>query len=178
MLSDIKSIINDFAGSSAAAQIAGGQGAEFEMWLLLKMAERLRASPYNAELRNSADVGITSGTTFSLRGAPGRIGVGAACHIYFLWKRIPHEIHANAKFRGRSTETHEVDIAIIPASIAADLRAMGGGCPTGQPRVAIECKFKQSTGSKDEARQVVARQFDMHFLIAHPFPWSGSKYLI
>lgn len=178
VLSEIDAIVKKLANIYSSASISSGMGAEFEMWLVLKIAERLQKSSYNATLRNASDTRLTPGENFVLRGNPGRLGRGQACHVLFFWKTQPYEIHANTQFRGRSTETHEIDIAIIPQAIAAHLRAIGGGRPTGQPRVAIECKFKDSVGSKDEARQIVARQFDMHFLDGHPLPWKGTKHTI
>jgi hypothetical protein len=91
----------------------------------------------------------------------------------------PYELHANVQFRGRSTQTHEVDIALIPTRVANALRSLpNGGRPTGQPRIALECKFKSSTGQKDEARQFIARQFDLTFLRNHPHPWVTPKHRI
>jgi hypothetical protein len=177
MINEIRSIVQQFA-TAASPAVSHGLGAAFEAWLMLRIARRLRAAPYSAELRDANDSLLPPGGTFVIRGTPGRIGAGAACHVSFLWKSERHEIHANAEFRGRSTETHEIDLCILPNRIAAALRAQHGGRPTGQPRVAIECKFKESTGSKDEARQIVARQFDMHFLNLHPYPWHGPKYRV
>jgi hypothetical protein len=178
MKDEIQEIINKIVGATATATVSGGAGAAFEMWLMLKMAERLKAFPFSATLRDPQNKPLKAGDTFVLRGAPGRIGSGAACHVAFKWKTEMHEIHANTRFRGRSTETHEIDLAFIPETVASVLRTIHGGYPTGHPRLAIECKFKESIGSKDEARQLVARQFDMHFLDFHPYPTKGWKPLI
>jgi hypothetical protein len=114
--------------------------------------------------------------TFRLGATGGKIGNGQAGHVHFDWRGTPFEIHANIEYRGRSGETHEIDLGFIQSSVAARLRAVtGGGRPTGRPRVALECKFKPGTGSKDEARQTVARLFDLHFLAGHQYPSSGSR---
>lgn len=175
MISEIQSIIATMTGSASTAAASSGAGALFEMWLLLKIAERLRKNPFHAELRNASDNALASGTNFILRGGPGPVGVGQYCHLSFIWGNQVHELHTNIQFRGRSTETHELDIALIPRSVANVLRQRGGGRPSGHSRIAVECKFRSSTGSKDEARQIVARQFDMHFLKLHPYPVLDAK---
>jgi hypothetical protein len=172
---EIKNILRRITGPGSVAAIASGQGAVFEMWLLLKIAERLHKSPFSALLCDEHDNPIGSGGTFKLRGGPGALGAGQFCHVRFNWKSEPHELHANIEFRGRSTQTHEIDISLIPSAVANALRGISQGRPTGHPRIGLECKYKTKTGSKDEARQVVARQFDMHFLDDHPYPAHGPK---
>jgi hypothetical protein len=174
MKSEIKSIVNGFA-LGAKEVVSGGQGAVFEMWLLLKIAARLKPYPFHASLCDADDKPLISGGSFTLRGGPGRLGAGNACHVSFTWAGEPHEIHANTEFLGRSTTTHEIDLAVIPKKVGARLRSLRGGRPTGQPRLAIECKYKAGTGTKDEARQVVARLFDITFLDGHPYPYNGKK---
>ena len=172
----MQNILTSLIGTGARSQTTNGQGAEFEMWLLLRIAERLAGVPFQAVLHDQACTPVTSAGTFILGATGGKIGNGSAGHVHVNWRGTAFEIHANIEYRGRSGETHEIDIGFVQSSVAAYLRtATGGGRPTGRPRVALECKFKPGTGSKDEARQTVARLFDLHFLAGHQYPSSGSR---
>ncbi|MEA2858248.1 MAG: hypothetical protein QOC72_287 [Methylobacteriaceae bacterium] len=175
MIPEIQAILRRITGPGSIPGRSKGAGSLFEMWILLKIAQRLQVPPFNSQLCDARDRPLAAGGTFILRGGPGALGVRSYCHVAFSWRGDRHELHANIEFRGRSTETHEIDLSLISSQLASNLRGLHGGRPTGHSRVAIECKFKPGTGSKDEARQIVARQFDMHFLVGHPFPHTGAK---
>ena len=176
MESEIRRILGTFGATAPTAQKK--DGAIYEAWILLRIAEGLRAAPFLAQLCDAKGIALTGGNPFVLKGGPGKLGTGQACMVRFNWSGVRHELHANVRYRGRSSETHEIDISVVPESVATQLRNAGGGFPTGFPRVAIECKHRNSVGQKDEARQVVARLFDLHFLNSHPFPISGQKHHI
>jgi len=176
MQNEIRDILDHLIGTGSRSQTTAGQGADFEMWLLLRIAERLASAPFQAVLHDHACTAIAPGGMFSLGATGGKIGNGPAGHVHFDWRGVEFEIHANIEYRGRSGEAHEIDLGFIQSSVAAHLRTSpAGGRPTGRPRLAIECKFKPGTGSKDEARQTVARLFDLHFLAGHQYPSSGAR---
>lgn len=86
------------------------------------------------------------------------------------------EIWNGIQFEGRSGARHEIDLAIVPETVGATLRAQpAGGVPTGRPRVAIECKDVATAGSVDEMRAFVARLYDLTLLAAHHsyLPFTG-----
>ena len=74
------------------------------------------------------------------------------------------ELLNGVQFRGRSAARHEIDIAVVPESVARALRSSPAG---GRPRVSIECKDAGTSGSVDEMRTFVARLYDLTLLHSH-----------
>jgi hypothetical protein len=84
------------------------------------------------------------------------------------------ELWNGIQFTGRSGAMHEIDIALVPASVGSAIRATPtGGTPFGRPRVAIECKDVQGTGSPDEMRALLARLYDLSLLTGHPLNYAS-----
>ena len=78
------------------------------------------------------------------------------------------ELLNGVQFEGRSRANHEMDIALVPESVARTLRSFpGGGHPQGRPRVSIECKDVGENGRVDEMRAFIARLYDLTYLSAH-----------
>jgi hypothetical protein len=57
------------------------------------------------------------------------------------------ELRNGIQFKERSGGLHEIDISLVPESVASNLR-IAGGCPLCRPRVAIECMDYVSAGSR------------------------------
>jgi hypothetical protein len=81
---------------------------------------------------------------------------------------IALELHGSLQWKGRSGATHELDVSMLPRSIAGPLRTSGGH-PRGLPIVAYECKDRTNSATPDEMRQTVARLFDLA-LVTRPYP--------
>ena len=112
---------------------------------------------------------------------PASRGPGDASSIAFSrLGGIEWEILNGVTFRGRSGGLHEIDIAIVPASVAISLRNAHGGSPLGRPRVSIECKDVGTNGTVDEMRAFIARLYDVTMLSSHHryLPVSGPARVI
>ena len=58
------------------------------------------------------------------------------------------ELHGSLQWKGRSGATHELDVSLLPQSIAQPLRVRGGH-PRGLPIAGYECKDKPGAASSD-----------------------------
>lgn len=185
MLTEIKNILKNYMAPSSQISPSRKAGTLFEVWICLRISDELKN-------RNITPILYEEGTpprqitanpnrrvqTIRFKSGPGKIGSGNGCFIVFDWHGVEHEIHTSIEFEGRSGSLHEIDVSIIPASIANDIRTNNirnnnprySGYPHGAPKIAIECKDKKSNGSKDEARTFMARLYDIHFLEVHHQP--------
>lgn len=78
------------------------------------------------------------------------------------------ELHGSLQWKGRSGATHEIDVSLLPQSVAQPLRVRGGH-PRGLPIAGYECKDKTRAASTDEMRETIARLFDLA-LVTRPYP--------
>lgn len=170
--------MNSILGSVATLRMPAGAGRAFELFVMGGIARALQDRGYDVWLQRSDGTRILPGDAdrrFIQRGgAPTGIagsaqGPGNAGTIGFRFQqRLAWEIWNGIQFEGRSGATHEIDLAIVPASVGDALRARPiGGRPLGRPRVAIECKDVLVPGSVDEMRAFVARLYDTTLLSSH-----------
>ena len=171
-------------GSVATLRNANGAGRIFELFIMTGVATRLQGQGFDVWLQRSDGSRIRrsdSDRRFIQRGGT-PTGVLAAAMgrenasvigLRRLATRSEWEIWNGIQFEGRSGATHEIDIAVVPRWVGAELRRTGG-LPFGRPRVAIECKDVGQPGSVDEMRTFVARLYDLTVLLGHqphlPFP--------
>mgnify|MGYP003667548900 CR=1 FL=1 len=178
MINDVKNALNAIVGTATNLQNAAGAGRVFELFVMTGIACALRTRGYDVWLQRSDGTRISptdSDRRFIQRGgAPSGIsgqakGPNNASSIGFQRGACPKwEILNGIQFRGRSSAKHEIDLAIVPQSVASSLRSNPtGGIPLGRPRVSIECKDVGTNGSVDEMRAFVARLYDLTLLKAH-----------
>jgi hypothetical protein len=178
MIADVKSSLDAILGNVVTLQHAAGAGRIYELFIMTSIARELKRRHFDVWLQRSDGTRVNPGDAdlrFIQRGgAPTGIagaaqGPNNASSIAFQRPhRLPWEIWNGVQFYGRSSAKHEIDLAIVPATVGQTLRAqVGGGIPTGRPRVAIECKDVGTTGSVDEMRAFVARLYDLTLLSSH-----------
>lgn len=178
MIPQVQAALDTILGSAATLRNAVGAGRAFELFVMSGIARELQTRGYDVWLQRSDGSRILPGDTdrrFIQRGgAPTGVsgaaqGASNASAIGFQWRNRPAwEIWNGIQFEGRSGANHEIDLAIVPASVGQTLRGRpAGGVPTGRPRVAIECKDVANSGSIDEMRAFVARLYDLTLLRAH-----------
>jgi hypothetical protein len=137
----------------------GLRNGGFSVWLQRSDGTKILPTDPNRQFiqRGGAPTGIAQASS----------GPNNASIIGFRWRHRPGwEIWNGIQFYGRSQATHEIDIAIVPESVDADLRIWGGS-PVGRPRVARECEDVGTDGSLDEMRTLVARLYDVTLLNSH-----------
>jgi hypothetical protein len=189
MIIDVQHALNAVLSNAVTLQHAGGAGRIFELFVMTSIARELQARGYDVWIQRSDGTRINPGDTdvrFIQRGgAPTGVagatqGANNASSIGFQFRGRPAwEIWNGIQFAGRSSATHEIDLAIVPASVGQALRTQpSGGIPTGRPRIAIECKDVGTSGSVDEMRAFIARLYDITLLHAHHkylhFPNAGA----
>lgn len=178
MIPQVQAALNSILGNVATLRMAAGAGRAFELFVMGGVARALQVRGYDVWLQRSDGTRILPSDAdrrFIQRGgAPTGIagaaqGSGNAGTIGFRFKQRPAwELWNGIQFEGRSGATHEIDLAIVPASVGQALRARpAGGRPLGRPRVAIECKDVAAPGSVDEMRAFVARLYDITLLNSH-----------
>lgn len=178
MIADVQNALSAIIGAAPIVANAAGPGRIFELFIMTGIARALQNRSYDVWIRRSDGTRIQASDTdrrFIQRGgAPSGIpprggGAGNASTIVFgRRRRADWEILNGVQFAGRSSGNHEIDLAVIPVSVAEALRSGGaGGIPLGRPRVAIECKNVRAAGSVDEMRAFVARLYDLTLLRAH-----------
>lgn len=178
MIPQVKAALNFILGSVATLQLAGGAGRAFELFLMGGVARALQVRGYDVWLQRSDGTRIQpwdADRRFIQRGGPPTGIAGAAQGpsnagaIGFRFHQRPAwELWNGIQFEGRSGAMHEIDLAVVPASVGDALRARPkGGRPLGRPRVAIECKDAAAPGSVDEMRAFVARLYDVTLLSSH-----------
>ncbi|CAN5495827.1 hypothetical protein BH10PSE12_BH10PSE12_07810 [soil metagenome] len=176
MILDVEAALNSIVGHVATLEHAAGAGRIFELFVMTSVARGLRDAGFTVWLQRSDGTQILptdSDRRFIQRGGaptgvpaassgPGNGSVigfrGGAGGGWEIWNGI--------QFGGRSGARHEIDIAVVPASVGAALR-VHGGVPVGRPRVAIECKDVEKSGSLDEMRAFMGRLYDVTLLQAH-----------
>ncbi len=178
MTSDVEAALNKIVGSATILRNPGGAGRIFELYVMTGIACALQVKGYDVWVQRSDGTRVHPADTdrrFIQRGgsptgiAPRAQGPNQASSIVFKWPTRPAWALLNGiQFEGRSAASHELDLAIVPESVAQALRAAPtGGKPKGRPRVAIECKDVGANGSVDEMRAFVARLYDLTLLLAH-----------
>lgn len=143
-LSDLQKAIA--AAADDLAQLApsvGNKGKAYEIWIALELAVRLLRLGYDVEAHDPAGVEVV---VFRARGAPGGMSsanaVGDDNPSHFRvsgWGRAL-EIHLGLQVLGVSDSRHEIDVTVLPASVAEDLRDAGGGPYQGPLAVGLELK--------------------------------------
>lgn len=177
MIDDVRNALHGIVGSATHLDHPAGAGRVFELYVMTGIALELKTQGYEVFVQRS-DGNRVRPTDRNRRfvqrgGAPAGIaaaggGVANASSIAFRRGGGPAwEMLNGVTFRGRSGADHEIDIAIVPASVATKLRNSGGGSPLGRPRVSIECKDVGTNGSVDEMRTFVARLYDLTLLRGH-----------
>ena len=178
MINDVRNALHTIVGSATHLSNAAGPGRAFELYVMTGIARALKVRHYDVWIQRS-DGSRVHPTDLDRRfvqrgGAPSGIppaaqGPGNASSIAFRHRSRPAwELLNGVQFRGRSTARHEIDIAVVPESVAHALRnSPGGGRPLGRPRVSIECKDAGTNGSVDEMRAFVARLYDLTLLHTH-----------
>lgn len=177
MIVDVQNALRAIIGAAPLIANAAGPGRVFELFIMTGIARALQNRSYDVWIRRSDGTRIRPSDTdrrFIQRGGaptgipPRAQGAGNASTIVFGRGRAAWEILNGVQFAGRSSGHHEIDLAVIPVSVAEALRSGGsGGVPLGRPRIAIECKSVRATGSVDEMRAFVARLYDLTLLRAH-----------
>ena len=178
MIRDVRSALTSIIAAAPIIRRAKGPGRLFELFVMTGIARELQSRNFDVWIRRSDGSRILPADRtrrFIQRGgAPTGIaarafGPGNASSIVFQrGQRTVWELLNGVQFTGRSAGNHELDLAIIPDSVAQALRSTPtGGMPLGRPRVAIECKYVRAPGSPDEMRAFVARLYDLTLLRAH-----------
>lgn len=178
MIPDVQAALDNVLSHAVTLRNAGGAGRAFELFVMTGIARALKARGLVVWLQRSDETRITpmdrdrefiqrggapTGVSGKSQGDQNGSVIGFRRRFGPAW-----EIWNGIQFAGRSGALHEVDLAIVPASVGAELRNRPtGGYPTGRPRVAIECKDVQASGSVDEMRAFVARLYDLTLLHAH-----------
>lgn len=179
MIPAVASALDTIVGNVAALRHAKGAGRAFELYIMAGLAAELQKRGAMVHVQRSDGSVVAPGDAdrrFIQRGGrPTGIfsaSLGTDNPSVFSF-RLPGssrewEIWNGVEFQGRSMGTHEIDIAIVPASVGAALRVLPGvGTPTGRPAVSIECKDVGSPGEADEMRAFVARMYDLTVLRSH-----------
>lgn len=176
MIPAVQAALDAVLGSNPQLNNANGAGRAFELYIMTGIAVEMQNRHFDVWLQRSDGTRINptdQDKTFIQRGGS-PTGVAAAAagpnnasviamrrlngDVWELWNGI--------QFRGRSGGLHEIDISLVPGSVASSLRAVGG-YPLGRPRVAIECKDYASASLPDEMRAFVARLYDLSLLQGH-----------
>lgn len=174
---NLRRMLGVFGAANGLAAIPGGSGKALEAWVLMRLALAARQTgQWRVSLRRGDGQPLSPGAVFAL--ATFQAGIrpsspSAPCYVLLEHWRAAHkrlELHGSLQWRGRSAATHEIDVSILPASIAEALRAHGGGLPRGLPILAVECKDKTTSGVPDEMRQTLARMFDLALVTRPPAP--------
>ena len=177
-IDQVKNNLRTIIGNVAMLRNAAGAGRAFELYVMTGIGRALKARGYDVWVQRSDGSRVhptDSDRRFIQRGgAPTGIAARAqgpdnASSIAFRRDlRSTWELHNGIQFKGRSAALHEIDLAILPESVARTLRnSSNGGRPLGRPRVCIECKDVGINGSVDEMRAFVARLYDLTILRAH-----------
>ncbi|WP_425998211.1 hypothetical protein [Caulobacter sp. DWR1-3-2b1] len=177
---------NAAAASLGATTVTLGlvSGKAYEAWVMLEIATAFRTHPSHpvrvevcdniggktATLRIGDGPRPMSGTTFNADAA-GFLRIHAP---------TPMELHNSLLHRGRSGETHELDVALIDAAKAKALRASGGGAFFEKPELGMELKdyAPPSSLSKNIARALLGVAVDLkgiYYRAGPPFHgrWPG-----
>ena len=177
-IDQVKNNLRAIIGSVATLRNAAGAGRAFELYVMTGIGRALQARGYHVWVQRSDGSRVRptdSDRRFIQRGgAPTGIAAGmqgpdnASSIVFRRGQRSAWELLNGIQFKGRSAAFHEIDLAILPESVARTLRnSSNGGRPLGRPRISIECKDVGISGSVDEMRAFVARLYDLTILHAH-----------
>lgn len=184
MITNVRNNLIAILGATSILNNANGAGRIFELYIMTGIAREMLNRGFEVWLQRSDGTSISPGDAdrkFIQRGGapsgvpPASVGPNNASVI--VMRRSPNsecwELWNGIQFTGRSGAMHEIDIALVPASVGSAIRATStGGSPFGRPRVAIECKDVQSAGSPDEMRALIARLYDLSLLTGHPLNYA------
>jgi hypothetical protein len=173
--------LNKIHSTGVILKNAKGAGRIFELYLMMRIALGLKQKGWIVKLCSSNGQHLTNamGLPFVQRGgAPSGIvqasNTGGPSYIEVKRQAnsSTYEIWNGIQFQGRSGALHELDLAVVPNTMANALRrGKGISFPFGRPPVSIECKDVGARGNPDEMRALVTRMYDLTVL-------SGSqKYL-
>lgn len=157
-LADLCDAIADAANDLAqVAPSIGTKGKAYEVWIALELAVRLGRMGYDVEAHDPAGIEVL---VFRARGSP--TGMPAAdakgddnpSHFMISgWGRAL-EIHLGLQARGTGGSLHEIDVLVLDARVAEELRDCGGGPYQGPVAVGLELKAYEE---KHKLDQVFAR---------------------
>lgn len=178
MINKVKSDLSAILGCIPTLQHAAGAGRTFELYVMTGISLALQGKGYEVWIQRSDGSRVLpteSDLRYIQRGgspsgiAPAADGTNNPSAIAFRRAQGPTwEMHNGVQFEGRSSAVHEIDIAIIPGTVAHALRNLAcGGSPLGRPRISIECKDVGTPGDLDEMRAFIARLYDISLLDAH-----------
>jgi hypothetical protein len=177
MINDVRAALNAILGNVATLRKAKGAGRIFELFIMTGIATRLQAQGFDVWLQRSDGSRIApndpdrrfiqrGGAPTGIQPATAGRGNASAIGLRRIGSGSELELWNGIQFEGRSGATHEIDIALVPGDVGAQLR-LTGGLPFGRPRVSIECKDVGQPGSVDEMRAFVARMYDLTVLQGH-----------
>lgn len=165
---ELRKLLRQFRAAHGTASVPSGAGKALEAWLVMKLAEQAAVlGSWTVTLRQGDTSALPSGAAFRLPSQPTAVGPShttSACYVLFEHRHDSQyslELHGSLQWRGRSGAVHEFDVSAIPSTIANRIRLNGGGYPHGLPIAALECKDKTSDAKLDEAREKLARMFDV-----------------
>ena len=178
MMNEVRNALSAIVGNTANLQHAAGAGRVFELYIMTGIGRALKARGYDVWIERSDGTRIRPADpdrSFTQRGgAPTGITPSAqgphnaSSFVFRLGNRSEWALLNGVQFEGRSTALHEIDLAILPQSVAHTLRgSQSVGYPLGRPRVSIECKDVGTNGSVDEMRAFVARLYYLTILRGH-----------
>ena len=178
MKNEVNNALIAVVGSVARLREAAGAGRTFELYVMTGIGRALQARGYDVWIQRSDGSRVLptdSDRRFIQRGGaptgivPRAQGPDNSSSIAFRrGDRPAWELLNGIQFKGRSTAFHEMDLAIVPESVARTLRdSPTVGHPQGRPRVSIECKDVGTNGSVDEMRAFIARLYDLTILRTH-----------
>lgn len=178
-LGRIRLCLSAIARAAVSLQHARGPGRAFELLIMAELGRELERVGFRVwlQLSNGQRVGSRSPTKRFVQraGRPGPLpsasaGPNGPSVLCFQRDGAPThwEIWNGIEFFGRSRGTHEIDLAIVPAAVASDIRnSPRGGSPLGHGWVSLECKHVAMPGGLDELRSFIARMYDTTLLQSH-----------
>jgi hypothetical protein len=180
MIPSVRNNLSAILGAFGPLNKAKGLGRVFELYVMTGIAREMQNRGFQVWLQRSDGKRIYPGDknrTFIQRGGPPS-GIPPAANgpknasVIGIRRSQNHdswELWNGIQFKGRSGAAHEIDVALVPAAVGNAIRSTPtGGSPFGRPRVAIECKDVNASGSPDEMRAFIARLYDLSLLIGHP----------
>lgn len=156
MLSTIRGALSTaatlgYSSSTAAHDIYEG----YILALLLKAASD---ECWTAELRDGSD-NPTTNAIFRL--GPGRLSSGNFTHVRLTkLGKVALEAHIGVKVRGASSITHEFDLLLLPATVAAKCRRANRDPSSGDVIAHVEAKYYGGNLGLPVGRAVVGLALD------------------
>lgn len=182
-LARIKTDLSNLIAGAPVLAHANGAGRIFELYLVMRLARKLKAANWIVDPLDHQGNKIVGGASYVQRGGaptgilPSIVSMGpSSIRIQRDKSSQAYEIFNGIQFMGRSKALHEIDISLVPVDIAVALRAGTiEGYPVGRPCLGVECKDVGSNGTSDEMRSVIARMYDLTFLDVHRKYVFGGK---